>query len=799
MRLEDNLKPLCGIILSCFLFLSPTGSAAQPKVSIARIASGVEMKTATDSVQLTVCGPASIHVVAAPNSENGDRIDAGTPKTPWIVQACEPGKFTLRMPAALADPRGASPAKNSNVATLDTGKVRVLFSLDSGNIEFQDEQGKRLLQEFPDRPRTYRAVTRNGEPMYAVEDRFYPAVREGIYGLGQHQNGVFNYRGTVVELAQANTDVDVPLLVSSSGYGIFWNSAAVSYYDNRFPSEMRLTANSANAIDYYFFYGPEIDQVVQQYRNLTGHAPLFGEWAYGFFQSKDRYRSDEELLKVAQEYRSQQVPLDGLVQDWFWWVKQGDPEFTADQYPDVPATLKKLHDEHVHAMLSVWGVFNPKSKNFQEMKALGLTIPGTTDYDPTNPKAADFYWTHLVGKLFAQGWDAFWLDSSEPEVAYPHSGQSDASLEDKHLFIGNGARYTNIFPLMHTEGVYRHWRETTDKKRVFILTRSAFAGQQRNAATTWSGDVFSTFESFQRQVPAGLNFALSGMPYWTTDIAGYGPPLARDTHDPAYQELYTRWFEYGVFCPIFRTHGHRANNENEVFSYGPATPTLIRYDNLRYRMLPYLYSLAWQVTHHDSTIMRPLVMDWRTDPQVWNIGDQFMFGPELLVSPVTHKGATSRSMYLPSSPAWYDFWTGIKTKGSQRLEVSAPVDRIPVFVRAGSILPLGPSVQWAGENPGGAIELRIYRGADGDFQLYEDSGDSYDYEKGARAVIPLHWDDGSSTLTVGSRQGGFPGMVQERKIHVVLVDRNHGVGEENTSNPDKTVLYRGVEMSIKNR
>ena len=756
------------------------------------------MKTATDSVQLSVCGPDSIHVVAAPNSENGGRVSAGTPKTPWIVQACKPAKFTFRMPAPSAIPSGVSPAKNSNVATLDTGKLRVLLSLDSGNIEFQDEQGKRLLQEFTDRPRTYRPVTRNGEAMYAVEDRFYPAVREGIYGLGQHQNGAFNYRGTVVELAQANTDVDVPLLVSSNGYGIFWNSAAVSYYDNRFPSEMRLAANSANAIDYYFFYGPEIDQVVQQYRNLTGHAPLFGEWAYGFFQSKDRYRSDEELLKVAQEYRSQRVPLDVLVQDWFWWVKQGDPEFTAEQYPDVPATLKKLHEEHVHAMLSVWGVFNPESKNFQEMKARGLTIPGTTDYDPTNPKAADFYWTHLVGKLFAQGWDAFWLDSSEPEVAYPHGGQSDASLEDKHLFIGNGARYTNVFPLMHTQGIYRHWRDTTDRKRVFILTRSAFAGQQRNAATTWSGDVFSTFQSFQRQVPAGLNFALSGMPYWTTDIAGYGPPLARDTHDPAYQELYTRWFEYGVFCPIFRTHGHRANNENEVFSYGPATPTLIRYDKLRYRMLPYIYSLAWQVTNHDSTIMRPLVMDWRTDPRVWNIGDEFMFGPELLVSPVTQKGATSRSIYLPSSPAWYDFWTGIKSEGSQRLEVSAPVDRIPVFVRAGSILPLGPPVQWAGENPGAAIELRIYRGADGDFQLYEDSGDTYDYEKGAHAVIPLHWDDASNILTVGSRQGAFPGMVEERKIHVVLVDRNHGVGEENTSNPDKTILYRGVEMSIRN-
>jgi len=796
MRAENKLNSISSISLSCFLLLWAATLTAQAKISITQTATGAELKTPTDTVQLTVCGPTSIHVVAAANATGNGSVTAGTPKEPWIVQPCTPGKFTLSMPAASARTPGAPQPRNSNVATLDTGKLRVTISLDSGNLEFQDEQGQRLLREFQDRPRTYIPVTRNGEPMYKVEDRFYPAVQEGLYGLGQHQNGVFNYRGTVVELAQANTDADIPLLVSTKGYGLFWNSAAVSYYDNRFPSEMRLRADSSDAIDYYFFYGPEMDQVVQQYRDLTGHAPLFGEWAYGFFQSKDRYRSDEELLKVAQEYRSHQVPLDVIVQDWFWWVKQGDPEFTAKEYPDVPATLQKLHDEHVHAMVSVWGVFNPESRNFQEMKARGLTIPGTTDYDATNPAAADFYWKHLAGKLFAQGWDAFWLDSSEPEVAYPHSGQSDASLEDKKLFIGNGARYTNILPLMHTQNIYRHWRATTDKKRVFILTRSAFAGQQRNAATTWSGDVFSTFQSFQRQVPAGLNFALSGMPYWTTDIAGYGPPLARDTRDPAYQELYTRWFEYGVFCPIFRTHGHRSNNENEVFSYGPVTPILVRYDKLRSRMLPYIYSLAWQVTKHDSTIMRPLVMDWRTDPNVWNVGDQFMFGPELLVSPVTQKGAVGRSLYLPSSPSWYDFWTGTQSKGNQRLEVGAPLDRIPVFVRAGSILPLGPAVEWAGQHPAAPLELRVYRGADGDFQLYEDAGDTYAYEKGAHSVVPVHWNDESNTLTIGPRQGTFPGMVQRRTFHVILVKANHGVGEKNTGHPDKEVEYDGRAITV---
>ncbi|MGC1782825.1 MAG: TIM-barrel domain-containing protein [Acidobacteriaceae bacterium] len=784
------------LALACVLIGPSIALLAQAKVTITQTRDGATVKTPTDTVHLTVCGLASVHVVAAPNAEDNGNVTAGTPREPWMVNPCSPAKFTLNMPSASPT---ASPQKrlsNPPAATLDTGTIRVLISLDSGSLQFQDEQGQRLLQEFQDRPRTYRPVVRNGEMMYSVEDRFYPAVREAMYGLGQHQSGAFNYRGTVVELAQANTDVDIPVLVSTKGYGIFWNSAAISYYDNRFPSEMRLSANAANAIDYYFLYGPEMDQIIHQYRVMTGHAPMFGEWAYGFFQSKDRYTSDAQLLQVANEYRSQHVPLDTIVQDWFWWLKQGDPEFTPENYPDVPKTLRKLHDQHLHAMLSVWSVFNPQSTDYQLLKARGFIIPGTEDYDATNPAAGDFYWKHLAGKLFAQGWDAFWLDSSEPEVQYPHGGQSDSALEDKKLFIGNGARYTNIFPLMHTGNVYRHWRETTDQKRVFILTRSAFAGQQRNAATTWSGDVFSTFWAFRRQIPAGLNFALSGMPYWTTDIAGYGPPLARDTRDPAYQELYTRWFEFGVFCPIFRTHGHRANNENEVFSYGPVTPILIRYDRLRYRLLPYIYSLAWQVTNHDSTIMRPLVMDWRTDPNTWNIGDQFMFGPDLLVSPVTQKGATSRSLYLPAAPAWYDFWTGQKTTGQQRIEAIAPLDRIPLYVRAGSILTLGPRIEWATEKPAAPIELRVYRGADASFNLYEDAGDTYAYEKGERSIIPIRWDEASKTLTIGARQGSFPTMVKDRVFNVVFVSQNHGTGGGETAQPDKSIHYDGDTVTV---
>jgi alpha-D-xyloside xylohydrolase len=777
------LALLAGMVIS--------SSSLFAEVKITQERGAITVKTATDTLRLTVCSPTSIHIVASPD---GNAADA-TPKQPWLVESCKPGRFTLTMPKVSAEPSGRNSLWNPAVATVDTGILKVRITLAWGNLEFEDEQGHRLLQEFEDAPRRYVKTVVNGEALYNVKDQFYPAVQEALYGLGQHQSGVFNYRGTSIELGQANTDVAIPLMLSTNGYGIFWNTAALSWFDNRFPSEMRFSSNASHAIDYYFIYGPEFDQIIHQYRDMTGHAPMYGEWAYGFWQSKDRYKSDAELLKIAAEYRDAHVPIDNIVQDWYWWVHQGDPEFRADAYPDVAGTLQKLHDEHIHTMISVWAVFDPESKNFQEMKSLGLTIPGTTDYDATNPAAGDFYWSHLVGKLFAQGWDGFWLDSSEPEVAYLHGGESDAELYDTQLHIGNGALYTNIFPLMHTGNVYTHWRATTDKKRVFILTRSGFSGDQRYAATTWSGDVYSTFQSFTRQIPAGLNFALSGMPYWTTDIAGYGPPYARDTRDPAYQELYTRWYQFGTFCPIFRTHGHRANDENELFSYGPVTPILISYDRLRYRLLPYIYSLAWQVTSNDSTIMRPLVMDWRTDEKVWNIGDEFMFGPAILVNPVTLKGATERYVYLPPAARWYDFWTGKSMTGDQRFDAAAPLDRIPLYIRGGSIVPMGPEIEYTGQKPEAPIDLRVYSGADGHFDFYEDQGDTYNYEKGEHAVIPIDWNDSTKTLTIGARSGSYPGMLAQRTFNVVYVRENHGAGEAVTSTPDSSINYTGAAVT----
>ncbi len=752
-------------------------AADNPVATVTRDNAGLVMHRGEETLHLSVCGSGVLHIVAGPGNPT-----SASPHTPWLLHPCTPDHFEF--------------SQDQKQATLRTSDLQVNIQLDTGMLFFRDAEGNQLLSESGRRTRDYIPDVINGEKVYHVSDRFQPAPTEGFYGLGQHQDGLFNYRGAVVEMAQANTSVAVPLLISTNGYGILWNTASKSWFDNRFPTELKLSAEAADAIDYYFLYGPEIDQIVHRYRDLTGHAPMFGKWVYGFVQSKDRYRSAKELLDIAGEYRSRQVPLDLIVQDWFWWKLQGDPIFSPDYlqpYPDVPQALQELHNEHVHAIISVWAVTDPKSNTYRELKEHNFIIPGATDYDPTNPAARDMYWNLLPGKLFAQGWDGFWLDSAEPECC---DGFSDATLDDLHLSIGNGARYTNIYPLMHTGNIYDHWRALTSQKRIFILTRSAFLGQQRYATTVWSGDVMGTFFDFRKQIAAGLNFEVSGVPYWTTDIAGYGWPYERDTRDPAYQELYTRWFEFGVFCPIFRTHGHRVNNTNELFSYGPQTPTLIAYDKLRYRLLPYIYSLAWRVTSQDYTMMRPLIMDWRSDEKVREIGDQYLFGPSILVNPVTRAGATARQVYLPPAPGWYDFWTGSRLDGDQYIDAAAPLDRIPLYIKAGSILPLGPEIQYATQSPDAPIALRIYRGADADFNLYEDEGDNYDYEKGEHAVIPLHWDDVSSTLTIGARQGQYPGMPPTRGFQVILVDASHGVGAQPEPGAGREVTYNGSELSV---
>ena len=764
----------------CSFLLGATPTKAQlwdvpplPAVQYAAAPDGMTATIGKESVHISVCGASVIHFVAAPELHS-----AVARSQPWMLDpkdACPGAKFQL--------------SQTADAAVLTTDTLKVELSLKRGNVQFSTTGGEVLLRERDSVPRTYEPAELNGESTFHVEDRFAPNATEGFYGLGQHQSGMFNYRGATVQLAQNNTDVAIPLLLSTKGYALMWNTASLTYVDNRFPLELNLSALAGHSVDYYFLYGPEMDRLIHHYRILTGHAPLLPKWAYGFFQSKDRYVSQDELLGIAQRYREEHIPLDTIVQDWFWWKAEGDPVFNS-QFPDVPGELKRLHEEHVHAMISVWGLFDSKSENFQRMTQQHLDVPNAHVYDATNPKGRDFFWNNLAGTLFSQGWDAFWLDSAEPEEYWPHMG--DAILQNKQIWIGNGAEYTNIFPLMHTLGVQEHWKATTDRKRVFLLTRSAFLGQQRVGATVWSGDVYGSYWGLRHQVAAGLNFALSGYPYWTTDIGGYWPPHDNPVPDPAYQQLFARWFEYGVFCPIFRTHGHRP--QNEIWSFDKVAPILIDYDKLRYRLMPYIYSLAWRVTNEDYTIQRPLVMDWRSDPEIRDLGDEFMFGPALLVSPVLEPNAVHRTLYLPEA-TWYDFWTGAAQQGGRQIDADTPLERIPIYVRAGSILPLGPEIEYADEKPAGPIELRVYRGADGSFDFYQDAGDSYDYEKGAHAVIPLRWSEPTRRLTLGERKGSYLEMPARMQFNIIWVSAGHG-SSAGVAQPDSSVEYTGKEISI---
>jgi alpha-D-xyloside xylohydrolase len=739
---------------------------------------GVVLVLQSGFLRFQVCSDSIVHVVYSKERDVPQRTDFLVTKKSWPRT-----EFTLDSD----DPK---------LITLTTSRLKIEITRADSSIVFIDSVGHKLTQE---NTRTLTPAEVNGERTYHSE-RFVNMwdTQEAFYGLGQHQAGVWNYRGESVDLSQDNTNISIPLLLSSNGYGIFWNNGSRSRFDNRFVHAFYWSSEVSDSMDYYFFYGPDFDRLIADYRELTGTTPLFGKWAYGYWQCKNRYDSQAELLAIAQKYRDLHIPLDNIVQDWFWWNTMGEPVFNKN-YPDPKGMIDALHKNNVHLMISVWPYFRPGSSVYDDMDKRGFFIdrtkvqsfhpPRMALYDAFNPDARKYYWSLMNEALFKIGADAWWLDTTEPET----EGRETNLLVTNKVAIGNGARYANEFPLLTTTAVYEGQREASDKKRVFILSRSAYAGAQRNAVTTWSGDVDPNWETFRRQIPAGLNYSLSGLPYWTTDIGGF---VAANPDDPAYRELFVRWFEFGTFCPIFRVHGTRTTNQNELWSYGPdAQKTLVAYDNLRYRLMPYIYSLAWKTTSEGYTIMRPLIMDFREDIRAQNIGDQFLFGPAILVNPVTEPGATARHLYLPAAK-WYDFWTGATIQGGRALDAPSPIDRMPLYVRAGSILPLGPDVEYTAEKSADPIEVRVYPGANGAFTLYEDENDTYNYEKGAYSTIPFSWDNATRTLTIGDRTGFFPGMLANRAFRVVFVSENHGTGGALTENADRTVRYSGKKISL---
>jgi len=702
-----------------------------------------------------------------------------------------PAKTSLSVNATWAKPSFCV-AQSSSVVTITTARMKAKVDTTSGVVTFTDLTDNVVLAEDG---KTLTSVTVEGVKTFRVETTFKSPSNEALYGLGQHQDGVMNRKGTNEHISNVNTQINIPVLVSNRGYGIFWDNYANSdFYGNESSgTKIRYVSECGDQVDYYFFYGPSIDQVVARYRTATGAAPLLPKWAYGLFQSKDKYSTQAELLAVKDGYRKNNIPVDAIVQDWDYWTPYawGSHFMQESRYPDPGSLITQMHQANVHAMISIWPLYETKSSQkagemdnynaLNDAKALFSSGGSHHFYDPFNASARTLVYQQIHDRLLGKyGWDAIWADNTEPQ-GYP----DNVNVHAADTALGKGAFYINAYALGHSRALYEGWRSTGQKdKRVYVLTRSAFAGQQRYSASCWSGDIGCDFPTLTRQVSAGLNFAAAGMPYWTTDIGGYtGHSL--DWSSAGNSELFTRWFQYGAFCPIFRIHG---GGSRELYGNqwnATTKANLLKVDTLRYRLMPYIYSLAWKVTSEGYTMMRHLVFDYPTDTSVLNIKDQFLFGPAFLVNPVLSAGATSRSVYLPAG-TWYDFWTGATSTGGSSSSVSAPLSQMPLFVKAGSIVPMGPNIQYATQSID-PLEIRVYQGKDATFTLYEDAGDSYEYETGKYSLIKLTWNEASQSLTVGARSGTYPAMPASRTFNVVWVAAGHGVGVEVAATGDKVV------------
>lgn len=702
--------------------------------------------------------------------------------------------------------------EDARTASIVTDVIKVRIDLETGAIAFLDTENSVVLQETGVDQRM-NATTVEGEKTYTCSQSFVTDPKERYFGLGEWSS--LKEAGQVV-LKQENRRTCIPVLCSSRGYGLFWNNPALTkvHFKN---NSVSWESEVGESVDYFFIYGPQLDSVIASFRSLTGQAPLLPKWAYGLWFSRNKYQRQAEILKAAATFRARGIPLDLIIQDYFYWPdKWGTHEFDRKRYPDPAEMIKTLHDvHHLKFMAVVWAKLDPTIEHGKQMAAVnGLLPPGKWDdkgwdwagnlqyYDPFNAKARELFWKQVHGKLFSLDLDAWWLDASEPEIRGSWRGADTA--------LGKGARVFNAFPLMHTRTFYEGQRAATNRKRVVVLTRSGWAGQQRNSAVCWSGDIHGDWETLKSQIESSQNFCMAGIPYWTSDIGGYVAHYSL----PGYRELFIRWYQWGAFCPIFRIHGAGQPHPWEMGK--DVERNVINYARLRYRLLPYIYSLAHRISQDGYTLMRPLAMDFPADPMALESMQEFMFGPALLVAPVTKSIAVDdtentpssqpsdadprlpvQDVYLPETTDWFDLWTGKRHKGGKTVMAPIPLDTIPLFVRAGSIIPMGPDLQYCDEEPADPIDLRIYPGANGSFALYEDEGDSYNYEKGAYATIPISWEDETKTLTIGKRKGSFPGMLNERTFRVTVVKPGNAVGIAPTAKPDKIIRYKGKPIVVR--
>lgn len=740
-------------------------------------------------------------------------------------------------------------ARNGQTVSLKSNRVEVKVDTSTGGIVFCDAAGGILLRD-KDYGTQFTPFDDAGTPSYSVRQAFMLDKDEVIYGLGQQQRGKVNQRNQKLFLRNQNMHICIPFIHSVKGYGLYWDNYSPTLFTDN-PQEMSFDSEVGDCADYYFIYGQNADGVIAGVRELTGQAPLYPLWTLGFWQCRERYKSPDELCEVVDRYRSLKVPLDGIIQDWQYWGcnanwnsmqfqnpryinKLGDEEYMKflpdDEDPNMRLETPRIktpqemvdyvHRKNAHLMISVWASFGPWTEMYQKMDSLHALLhfetwppkAGVKPYDPFNPQARDLYWDAMKKNIFDLGMDAWWLDSTEPD----HMDVKDSDF-DTPTYLGSFRRVHNAFPLMTNKGVYEHQRAATSDKRVFLLTRSSFLGQQRYASHSWSGDVVSRWDVMRKQIAAGLNYSLCGIPYWNTDLGGFFAwEYNNDIRNVAYHELHVRWYEWGAFQPIMRSH-NSSPVAVEIYQFGEkgdwAYDAIERYTHLRYRLLPYLYSTTWEVTHNAGSIIRPLVMDFASDKKVLDLDTEYMFGRSFLVRPVTDSLYTyqdaqknghlkdlsqvkTTEVYLPAGTGWIDFWTGETLKGGQTIQREVPVDIMPVYVRAGSIVPWGPSVQYATEKKWDNLEIRVYPGADAEFTLYEDENDNYNYEKGIYSTIRFRWDDRARSLTIEQREGSFPGMLKRRKFNVVLVDSRTGAGD-GASQGGKPVSYAGKKTVVK--
>ncbi len=718
---------------------------------------------------------------------------------------------------------------------LSSDSVQVELNLKSGKISFSTPSGIQLLKEKKDGA-SFKNFDDAGNKTFTVGQSFVLDKEEAIYGLGQQQQGKMEQRNDTLHMIEGNTDDYIPFFLSVKGYGLFWdNYSPTLFVDN--PDSTTFKSDVGNCIDYYFMSGGNADGVIAQMRRLTGQVPMEPLWTYGYWQSRERYKSQKEIVDVVKKYRELGVPLDGIIQDWQYWgdnLHWNAMQFLNPEFPDPQKMVDEIHAMHAHIIISVWASFGPKTKQYDILNKKGMLLnfktwplssidawppdmshpSGVRVYDAYNPEARKIFWKFLDKGLFSLGIDGWWLDSSEPD----HLDVKPSDFDD-HTYLGSFRKVRNAFPLMHVGGVYNGERSVSSAKRVFILTRSMFAGQQRYGADTWSGDVVSSWKALRDQISAGLNFSLTGIPYWNSDIGGFFLwNFKRKLNDANYRELYARWIQFGAFCPMMRSHGTDA--PREIYQFGKKGDkiydAIYKYIRLRYDLLPYIYSTSWDVTDHQSTMMRALVMDFPEDKQALNINNQYMFGKSLLVCPVTDPMYSkivvqgndtsivgdfdkikSTEVYLPEGTEWIDFWTGEKFEGGKTVSKETPVDIMPLYVKAGSILPIGPKVEYATQKRWDDLEIRVYPGADGKFTLYEDENDNYDYQKGIYSTITFSWDDAKKVLTIGNREGSFPGMLKVRKFRVVMVSPGNGAGMNAVKKYDKVETYNGKKVALK--